>query len=203
MKHAVLFTITLLLAAGILVSAGVGASADYQKQQAPKTQIAAEKTTFAFYCHALDKGAAAFLLDNNFTGFSDCEENISLCAVDEADNRTVLYEIPKDSVKVWFSGETKHKTKLDPKISSLFGGLSAVGFVADSEKTNLMILLDNQPIVHGARYYLYIPEDYFLDENGSTNVGGYLEIRPEQIIALPKSNFENTGLCSLVNPEKA
>lgn len=202
MKKAVLFTITLLIAAGILISAGVGASADYQRQQNPKTQITAKKTYFAFYCHFLEKGAAAFCLDNRFTGFCDCEESISLCTVDEENNRTVLYKIPKESVKVWFSGETKRKTELDPKITALFGGLSGVGFVVDSEKTNLMILLDNQPIAQGARYCIYIPEDYFIDENGNKNAGGYLEINPEQIRSLPKDSLQNIDLPSFENTEK-
>lgn len=176
MKKVILFAITAVLASTILITAGVGASADYQKQQNPKVEINPEKTYFAFYCNTFEKGSAAICLDNRFTAFADCEENISLCSVDNEGNRTVLYEIGKENVKTWFSGETKRKTGLDPKITELFGGLSSVGIVVDSEKTNLLIRLDNQPVKRNTQYFLYIPEDYFIDENGNTNAGGYIEI---------------------------
>ena len=176
MKKVILFAITAVLASAILITAGTGAYADYQKQPEPKTGPCVEKTYFSFYCNTLDKGAAAVCLGNRFTAFADCEESISLCSVDEQDNRTVLYEIPKENVKVWFAGETKRKTKLDPRITSLFGGLSGLGIVVDSEKTNLLIRLDNQPVEKDARYFLYIPEDYFIDESGNTNAGGYIAV---------------------------
>ncbi|MGN1194570.1 MAG: hypothetical protein ACI4SB_03725 [Acutalibacteraceae bacterium] len=181
MKKAILFAITAVLASAILITAGVGASADYQQQQNPKTEIAAEKIYFAFYGEPLKTGAAAFCLDNRFTAVSDCEDSISLCSVDEEGNRTVLYKIPKENVRVWFSGETKRKTQLDPKITSLLGGLSGIGIVVDSEKTNVMILLRDQPIKRNTQYYIYIPEDYFIDENGNTNAGGYVELKPSDV----------------------
>lgn len=181
MKKVILFAITAALASTILVSAGVGAAADFGQQENPKTEITAEKVYFACYCAALKKGAAAFCLDNRFTAFADCEENISLCSVDSQDNRTVLYKIPKENVKVWFSGETKRKIQLDPELASLSGGLSGVGIVVDSEKTNVMILLENQPIERHTKYYLYIPENYFADENGGMNAGGYIEIAAEEV----------------------
>ncbi len=176
MKKVILFAITAVLASAILITAGIGASADYQKLQEPKTELCAEKTYFSFYCNTLDKGAAAVCLGNRFAAFADCEENISLCSVDSEDNRTVLYEIEKENVKVWFSGETKRKAELDPKITSLFSGLSGLGIVVDSEKTNILIRLDGQPVEKDARYYLYIPEDYFIDESENTNAGGYIAV---------------------------
>lgn len=175
MKKVILFAITAVMASAILLMAGVGAADD--QQQNPKTEIYAEKTYFAFYSELCGKGAAAVCLDNRFAALADCEKPISLCSVDGDDNRTVLYEIGKENVRVWFCGETKRKTALDPKLTALFGGLSGVGLVVDSEKTNLLILLDKQPAEPDTRYYLYIPEDYFLDENGKTSAGAYIELR--------------------------
>ncbi|MGN1442775.1 MAG: hypothetical protein ACI4XE_02895 [Acutalibacteraceae bacterium] len=204
MKKVILFAITAVLASAILITAGVGARADYQKQQNPKVEINPEKTYFAFFCQTFGKGAAAVCLDNRFTAFADCEDNISLCSVDEEDNRTVLYEIGKDNVRAWFSGETKRKAALDSGISGLLGGLSGVGIVVDSEKTNILIRLDNQPVEHNTRYYLYIPEDYFIDESGNTNAGGYIEINfgretfaenlVNDIFGLFDSSFDFSGI---------
>ena len=204
MKKAILFAITAVLASAILISAGVGASADYQKQQNPKVEIDPEKTYFAFYCNTFEKGAVAICLDNRFTAFADCKDNISLCSVDEEDNRTVLYEIGKENVKAWFFGETKRKTALNPGISGLLGGLSGVGIVVDSEKTNILIQLNNQPVERNTRYSLYIPEDYFIDESGNTNAGGYIEIKfgretfaenlANDIFRLFDSSFDFSGI---------
>lgn len=191
MKKAILFAITAVLASAILITAGVGASADYQQQQNPKTEITAEKTYFAFYGEPLKSGAAAFCLDNRFTAVSDCEDSMSLCSVDEEGNRTVLYQIPKENVRVWFSGETKRKTQLDPRITSVFGGLSGIGIVVDSEKTIVMILLKDQPIKRNTSYFLYIPEDYFMDENGNTNAGGYVEIKPSDVRSVSGNIIED------------
>ena len=179
MKKAILFAMTAVLASAILITAGVGAAADYQQQSA-KTEIAAEKTYFAFYGEPFKTGAVAFCLDNRFTAAADCEDDISLCSVDGEGNRTVFYKIPKENVRVWFSGETKRKIQIDPEITSILGGLSGVGIVADSEKTNVMLLL-KQPIKRNTQYYIYIPEDYFIDGNGNTNAGGYIEIKPSEI----------------------
>lgn len=140
-----------------------------------------DRLYYAYYNTKSGKGAISFCLNNKFTSFGKAEEKISVCTKNADGTFSVLYDIDKSAVDVWFSGTTDLKLQTGENISSLLGGLSALGITADMEKTNVALNLLGQSIEPGKEYYVYIPAYYFLDENGTGNAGAYISVEKEKI----------------------
>lgn len=140
-----------------------------------------DRLYYAYYNTKSGKGAISFCLNNKFTSFGKAGENISVCTKNADGTFSVLYDIDKSAVDVWFSGTTDLKLQTGENISSLLGGLSGLGITADMEKTNVALNLSGQSIEKGNEYFVYIPAYYFLDENGTGNAGAYISVEKEKI----------------------
>ena len=146
-------------------------------QEIPKTAVNTEKVYFSYYNTGSDRGAIAFCLDNKFTSYGTGEGKIQICRKsDDGATFVSIYTVEKSSVNTWFYGKTEHSVTTDPDAENLLGGLSSVGITFDSKKTNVCLALRSQNIEAGKSYYIYIPENYFLDEAGNPNAGAYIEI---------------------------
>lgn len=144
-----------------------------KQETPPKTAVNSEKVYFSYYNTGSGKGAVAFSLDNNFIGYGNSQGSIQLCTKNEQGSYVSLYSIDKGNTDVRFYGKSEHIIGTD---SSKTGGLSSIGISFDYDKTNVCFLLYNQPVEAGKTYYIYIPEDYFLDASGNPNAGAYIEI---------------------------
>lgn len=147
----------------------------------PTVPVEKDRVYYAYYNTKSQKGAISFCLNNKFTSFGKSTENLSVCTKNPDGTYGVLYSIDKSAVDVWFAGTTDLKIQTSENVSSLLGGLSGIGITADTEKTNLALTLFGQSIEKGEEYYVYIPANYFLDENGNGNAGAYIPIEKEKI----------------------
>ena len=158
---------------GAVVVSATGGIGVPQSEEIPKTVINSDKVYFSYYNSDSQKGAIAFCLDNRFTAYGSGEGKIQLCTKNDDGTYTALYSIEKGNIDTRFYGRSEHSLSTD---SSKAGGLSSIGITFDYSKTNVCFLLYNQSVEKGTTYFIYIPENYFLDENGNPNAGAYIEI---------------------------
>ncbi|MCM1543785.1 MAG: hypothetical protein NC110_00640 [Ruminococcus sp.] len=147
----------------------------------PKIPVEKCKTYYAYYNEASAKGAVAFSLNNQFTSFGKSEKDLVLCTQNAEGNYVAVYTIPREAVSVWFAGKTEVNVYSNENGCQLLGGLSAIGFTADSTKTNIAFSLNSQSISGGTNYYVYVPDNYFADAAGVGNAGGYVMIEAEKV----------------------
>ncbi len=182
MKNKIFIVLSIILALSCITGIAVSASADIVTDNEPaqpeiqRIAVNKDKTYYAYYNSGSQKGAAALCFGNKFADYGDGEKNIQLCTENEDGTYSVLYEIEKDSLTTWFAGKQEYSVSPSDNLSALLGGLSSLGITLDCEKTNLAFALRNQPIESGKTYYLYIPEDYYVDSEGVGNLGAYIEI---------------------------
>ncbi len=177
--------VTLALVTGIAVSASADNVADTDITSAePEIQrvtVNKEKTYFAYYNAGSERGAVALCLDNLFTAYGESTQDIQLCTKNEDGTYTALHTIGKDSRTTWFAGKQEYSVSPGDDLSTLLGGLSGVGITLDSTKTNLAFKLNSQSIEKGKPYYVYIPEDYYVNAEGVGNLGAYIEIESSAV----------------------
>ena len=166
----IIVAICCITAIAVAATNTAGNSAD---AEIPKTAVNSEKVYFSYYNTGSGKGAVAFCLDNSFIAYGNTQSNIQLCTKNDQGTYTSLYSIDKGNTDVRFYGKSEHVLNTD---SSKTGGLGSIGISFDYDKTNVCFLLYNQPVEIGKTYYVYIPENYFLDEKGNPNAGAYIEI---------------------------
>ena len=184
MKNKLFIIISLIIAisciTGIVVSASadnIGESGEETTQpQIQRVAVNKEKTYYAYYNSGSQKGAAALCLDNLFTDYGTSEKDIQLCTKNEDGTFTAIHSITKENLTTWFAGKQEYAVSPSDNLSSLLGGLGSVGVTVDCEKTNLAFRLISQSIEKGKTYYVYIPEDYYVDAEGTGNLGAYIEI---------------------------
>ncbi len=173
--------VTFALVTGIAVSASAdnlsdGTGVTVTEPEIQKIAVNKDKIYFAYYNTGSDRGAVALCLDNLFTAYGEGTQDIQLCTKNDDGTYTALHTISKDSCATWFAGKQEYSVNPSENLSELLGGLSGVGITLDSTKTNLAFKLNSQSIEKGKTYYVYIPEDYYVNAEGVGNLGAYIEI---------------------------
>lgn len=183
MKKNIVMIIALIAAISCITGIIVSATTDALPGQAETTQAVVEKTDvnsdkiyFAYYNEGSQKGAVAFCLDNDFVGLGQAQKDIQLCTKNEDGTYSLLHTISKDNLTAFFAGKQEYTLSPSENLSELLWGLSDFGITYDCDKTNVIFALENQSIEKGKTYYIYIPEDYFVDSEGVGNKGAYIEI---------------------------
>lgn len=183
MKNKIFVILSLVVTIALVTAIAVSASADNVADNVGATEpeiqriaVNKDKTYYAYYNTGSDKGAVALCLDNLFTAYGESEKDIQLCTKNEDGTYTALHTISKDSLTTWFAGKQEYSVSPSDNLSALLGGLSGVGITLDSTKTNLAFALNSQSIEKGKTYYVYIPEDYYVNTEGVGNLGAYIEI---------------------------
>ena len=172
---AIVSVLVSLCCIGVIAVSAVSAA---QPQGQP---LVSEKVYFAYTNSASTKGAAAFRLDNTFTSFGTSAENIRICTLNADGTYTTLTEIAKENTDVWFYGKTEYSQETSEETKSLFGGLSGIGITFDSDKVNVVLRFSGVTFNKTDSYYVYIPENYFVDAEGTGNVAGYIQIPADRI----------------------
>ena len=173
--------VTLVLVTGIAVSASADDVADTSEvtttvPEIQKITVSKDKLYFAYYNSGSGRGAAALCLDNLFTAYGESTEDIQLCTKNEDGSYNTLYTISKDNRTTCFAGKQEYSVNPNDNLSELLGGLSGLGITLDFTKTNLVLGLNSQPVEKGTDYYVYIPENYYTDAEGTGNLGAYIEL---------------------------
>lgn len=169
-------TIALITAIGVFAYNDSSSAQDSSTQQIQRVNVNKSKTYFAYYNNGSGRGAVAFCLDNKFTDFGSSTKDIQLCTKNEDGTYNALYTISKDSMTVWFSGKQEYSLNASDNLSNVLGGLGSVGISVDFEKTNVAFSLSSQPLEDSKEYYVYIPQDYFVDESSLGNEGAYITL---------------------------
>lgn len=156
-----------------------------------KVEINQDTVYYAYYNSGSQSGAVAFALDNEFVDYGITEDEISICKKNDDGTYSVIYKISKENVDTWFSGTTEVSVPVGDTLGSLLGGLSGIGFTVDMDKTNVSFLLSQQELTENGEYFIYIPQDYFVDANNDGNAGGYISIEPELINAYTGNLFSD------------
>ncbi len=181
---AVAVLLSVVCLTGIAVSAGSVAPFEEGEtfyEEVVRVPVQENEVYFSYYNSGSGKGAVAFSLDNKFTSYGETEKNIKICTKDADGVFTVLHEIQKEKVGTWFYGKSELSVSADENIKNLFGGLSSVGITFESDRTNVAFELSAQPLNKTEAYYIYIPQDYFVDAEGCGNMGAYIEIPAEKV----------------------
>lgn len=174
---AILSVLASVLCIGVIAATAVSATT-----QEPQGQpLVSEKVYFAYSNSNSLKGAASFRLGNTFTDYGTSAENIRLCTLNADGTYTTVTEIPKENTNVWFYGKTEYSHETSEDTKSFFGGLSGIGITFDSEKVNAVIKFGGVNLTRGTSYYIYIPENYFVDEAGTGNIAGYISIPADKV----------------------
>lgn len=185
MKRKVLAAVAVLLAfsclTAIIVSAAGSESEPAAMEEVQRVPVVGEKVYYAYYNTGSGKGAVALCLNNSFVSYGEGTGNIKVCTKDANGNYEIIHEIQKESVGTWFYGKSEYTVDTCDEVKSLLGGLSGLGISVQSDKVNLAFELSNQPIDKNTAYYIYIPQDYFVDEAGLGNAGAYIEIPGDKI----------------------
>ncbi|MBQ7295171.1 MAG: hypothetical protein IJW86_03135 [Clostridia bacterium] len=189
MKNKLFIVISLIVAISCITGIVVSASADNVADKeittaAPEIQRVAvnkDKTYYAYYNSKTQKGAVALCLDNQFTAYGESTKDIQLCTKNEDGTYTALHTVAKDNMTTWFAGKQEYAVSPSDNLSGLLGGLGSIGVTVDCEKTNLAFALVSQSIESGKTYYVYIPEDYYVDAEGVGNLGAYIEIESANV----------------------
>ncbi len=168
--------VSLCCVGAIAVSAVTTATQEPQGQP-----LVSEKVYFAYSNSGSTKGATAFRLDNTFSSFGTSAENLKLCTLNADGTYTTVTEISKENVGVWFYGKTEYSHATSDDTKNLFGGLSGIGITFDSEKVNVVLKFAGVTLSRTNSYYVYIPQNYFADENGVGNVAGYISIPADKV----------------------
>lgn len=191
MKNKLFIIVSLVLAIACITGIVVSASADNVAEEdvtttVPEIQRIAvnkDKTYYAYYNSKTQKGAVALCLDNQFAAYGESEKDIQLCTKNEDGTYTALHTVTKDNLTTWFAGKQEYAVTPNDNLSALLGGLGSVGVTVDCEKTNLAFRLNSQSIESAKTYYVYIPEDYYVDAQGVGNLGAYIEIESTTVNA--------------------
>ncbi len=189
MKNKIFIIISLLVAISCITGIVVSASADNVSDNTiattePEIQRVAvnkDKVYYAYYNTGSQKGAVALCFDNLFTGYGESEKDIQLCTKNEDGTFTALHTIAKENLTTWFAGKQEYSVSPGDNLSDLLGGLGSIGVTVDCEKVNLAFRLNSQSIEKGKTYYVYIPEDYYVDAEGTGNMGAYIEIESTSV----------------------
>ncbi len=184
MKNKLFIIISLLVAISCITGIVVSASADNVADRAitttePEIQriaVTKDKIYYAYYNTGSQKGAVALCLGNLFTDYGTSEKDLQLCTKNEDGTYAALHIITKENLTTWFAGKQEYSVSPSDNLSALLGGLGSLGVTVDCEKTNLAFALNSQNIESGKTYYVYIPEDYYVDADGTGNLGAYIEI---------------------------
>ena len=190
MKNKIAIIISLVLAAACIGAIVVSATST-APQGIERVNVVEDKNYYAYYNDASCKGAVAFCLNNQFTGYGISTEDLKLCTKNEDGSYTALYTIDKASLSTWFAGRKEYSIASTDELSSLLGGLSGIGFTVDTAKTNLAFELNGQPIKKGTAYYVYIPADFYIDASGKGNTPCYLSIKPATVNSYTGDLFED------------
>ena len=174
---AILSVLASVLCIGVIAATAVSATT-----QEPQGQpLVSEKVYFAYSNSNSLKGAAAFRLGNTFTDYGTSAENIRLCTLNADGTYTTVAEIPKENTSVWFYGKTEYSHETDEATGERLGGLSGIGITFSSEKVNAVIKFGGVSLNRGTSYYIYIPENYFVDASGIGNIAGYVSISADKV----------------------
>lgn len=189
MKNKIFVILSLVMALALITGIAVSASADLigdnesTQQEIQRVSVNKDKTYYAYYNSASQRGAVALCFNNKFTSYGDSESQIQLCSKNDDGTYNALYTINKDSLTTWFAGKQEYSVSPSDSLSELLGGLSSVGVSVDCEKTNLAFALKGQSLEENKTYYVYIPQDYYVDADGVGNAGAYIEIESANINA--------------------
>ncbi len=185
MKKKVIMIVAVITAiaclTGVIVSASADGADEYIQPEVMRIPIESEKVYYAYYNSGSAKGAVALALKNEFTAYGSSEENLKICTKDESGAYSIIHEIPQTKVGTWFYGKKEFSLSTPEEIKSLLGGLSGLGVTVESDRVNFAFELNNQPIEPEKIYYVYIPEDYFVNSKGEGNMGAYIEIPAEKV----------------------
>lgn len=189
MKNKIFIVLSLVITIALITGVGVYASADSQNsgadtaEQVQRVDVNKSKTYFAYYNKGSGKGAVAFCLDNKFTAYGEGEGDILLCSKNDDGTYNALYTIGKDNITTCFSGKQEYSISASDNLTDLLGGLGSVGVTFDLEKTNVVFSLNAQPLEDSQTYYVYIPQDYFIDSDSLGNTGAYIELESVNVNA--------------------
>ena len=191
MKKKIAVIISLALTVICLGAIVVSATSNTTQTGIQRVNVIEDKNYYAYYNDSSCKGAVAFCLNNQFTGYGVSTESIRLCTKNADGTYSALYTIDKASLTTRFSGRSEYNLSASDEISALLGGLSGIGFTVDYSKTNLAFELNGQPIKKGTAYYVYIPADYYIDAQGLGNNPVYLTIQPATVNSYTGNLFED------------
>lgn len=180
MKRNLLIGLSVVLALSCVFGIAVYATGELT-QSTPKIAVSSYNNYFAYYNDNSMKGAVAFSIDNVFTQYGTSAEPLKVCIQNEDGSFSTVHTIAKENVKTWFGGRTDYTVSTGDELSSILGGLSGVGLTFESNKTNFMFQLKAQKIEKGTEYFVWVPENYFADANGTGNSACYLTINPADI----------------------
>lgn len=180
-KKSIIITAIILAVSVLCGIAAYASGSDLMPFSTKKTPLVKDKVYYAYYNDGSGKGAIAFCLDNQFTDYGSNDTDLSVCTQNAQGDYVLLYSIPKSAVGIWFAGKTNIDVVSNETGCSLLGGLSGIGLTVDSTKTNVAFRLNAQRISIGESYYIYIPDNYFVDAEGVGNEGGYIAIEPEKV----------------------
>lgn len=180
MKKKMVIIVSLVVAL-CCIGAIVASAVDAAVPQVQKVDVVKDKTYYAYYNTGSMKGAVAFCLDNKFVGYGTSTEGLQLCTKREDGVYTSKAVISKESMSIWFYGKTEHTVDTGETVSSLLGGLSGIGITLESDKTNVAFELNGTPVTAGTTYYVYIPQDFFIDDMGNGNAAAYVEIEAQKV----------------------
>lgn len=194
---AVAVLLSVVCLTGIAVSAGNTLPVEEESaiyEEVIRVPVEEKEVYFAYYNSGSGKGAVAFSLNNKFTAYGETEKTVKICTKDADGNFTVLHEIPKEKVGTWFYGKSELSVPTCENAKNLFGGLSSVGITFESDRTNVVFELSVQPLNKNTAYYIYIPQDYFVDDEENGNMGAYFEIPTETV-----NNYTGDFMTDLMN----
>lgn len=181
MNRKIAILISLILAAVCVGAIVVSATTGTEQPGIERINIIEDKNYYAYYNDSSCKGAVAFCLNNQFTGYGISQENLRLCTQNEDGTYSALYTIDRASLTTRFAGRKEYNLAAEGELSNLLGGLSGIGFTVDTAKTNLAFSLNGQPIKKGTAYFVYIPADFYVDATGRGNNPAYLSIKPATV----------------------
>lgn len=181
MAVAVLMTFACLTAIIVSAAGTVKPSAEEPVAVIERVPVESEKVYYAYYNTGSGKGAVALCLDNEFVAYGEELDNIKICTENAEGKFEIIHEIPKSSVGTWFYGKSEYTVSTPEEVNCLLGGLSGLGVSVESDKVNLAFALSNQPIDKNTQYYIYIPADYFVNAEGLSNEGAYIEIPMDKV----------------------
>lgn len=182
MKNKLFIALSLIITIALITGVGVFAYADSVPGSADsvpeiqKVSVNKDKTYYAYYNNSSNRGAVAFCLDNKFTSYGDSQSDMTICTKNDDGTYNAIYTITKDNITTWFSGKQEYSLSPNDNLSNLLGGLSGIGISVDFNKTNVAFTLCSQPLEDSKTYYVYIPEDYFIDSESLQNSGAYIEL---------------------------
>lgn len=182
MKNKLFIALSLIITIALITGVGVFAYADSTSGTAdsvPEIQrvsVNKDKTYYAYYNNGSNRGAVAFCLDNKFTSYGESQSDMTICTKNDDGTYNAIYTITKDNITTWFSGKQEYSLSPNDNLSNLLGGLSGIGISVDFDKTNVAFTLCSQPLEDSKTYYVYIPQDYFIDSEAVGNSGAYIEL---------------------------